>query len=96
MNGYDSQSDNLPGPLAILFLIAMCIVVAFLDLGNRWYELIIRIVAFLFALSFSFILYSFVTNIVAKSRSRFKRFFHIVLLLIFPVIIYLALKIYLL
>ena len=96
MNNFDSQSDNLPGPFAILFLLVMCVVVAFLDLGNKWYEIIIRIIAFLFALLFSFILYSFVTNIVASSHSRFKRFFHILLLPIFPIIIYLALKIYLL
>ncbi|OQA67154.1 MAG: hypothetical protein B6D44_14470 [Ignavibacteriales bacterium UTCHB2] len=96
MNNFDSQGDNLPGPFAILFLIVMCVVVAFLDLGNKWYEIIIRIIAFLFALSFSFILYAFVTNIVASSHSRFKRFFHTILLLIFPIIIYLALKIYLL
>lgn len=95
MNGYNSQNANLPSPFVLLFVLVMCIVVAFLDLGDSWYEIIIRIVAFLFALSFSFMIYSFVTNIVAESHSRFKRFFHIILLLIFPIIIYLALKIYL-
>lgn len=92
----DYQQDNLPGPLFTLFIIIYCIVIGFLDLGNSWYQIILRILAFLFALSFAFIIYSNITNLIALSRSPLKRFYHLIMLLIFPLIIYFGLKIYLL
>lgn len=90
------NNDNLPNPILTLFLIGFCIAIAVLDLGDSWYETILKILGFLFALSFGFIIYSHITDLVVISRTRFKPLFHLILLLIFPLIIYFALKIYLL
>ena len=90
------KNDNLPGPIFTLFIIVFCIVVGLLNLGNSWYQIILRILAFIFALSIAFLIYSFVTNLIVLSNSPFKRFYHLIMLLIFPIIIYLGLKIYLL
>lgn len=92
----DINKENLPGPFGLIILLAFCILIAFLDLGNKWYEIIIRIIAFIVALSFAFNLYAFVTDIVFYSRFRLKRLYHFLLLLIFPIIIYIGIKIYLL
>ena len=92
----DYKNENLPGPVFTMFIIIFCIAIGILDLGNNWYEIILRILAFLFALSIAFIIYSFVTNLIVLSNSPLKRFYHLIMLLIFPLIIYLGLIIYLL
>ena len=92
----DINKEDLPGPFMLIILLAFCVFIAFLDLGNKWYEIIIRIIAFIVALSFAFNLYAFVTDIVYYGNSKLKRLYHFLLLLIFPVIIYFGIKIYLL
>lgn len=92
----DINKDDLPGPFMLIILLSFCVFIAFLDLGNKWYEIIIRIIAFLFALSFAFNLYAFVTEIVYYGKSKLKGLYHFLLLLIFPIIIYLGINIYLL
>lgn len=96
MGNIYEHNENLPGPFLLIFLLVFCIVIAFLDLGDKWYEVIIRIIAFLFALAFAFNFYSFVTDVVFFSNYKLKRFYHFLLLLIFPVIIYLGIRMYLL
>jgi len=90
----NQKDQDLPGPFLTLFLIGFCIVIAILNLGEEWYEVILKIIAFLFALSFGFILYSIITNIVARSDFFLKRPIHFLLLLIFPLIIYVCIKVY--
>ena len=92
-SGYE-RNPNLPGPIMTLFLIIFCIVIAFLDLGSKWYEIILKIIAFIFALSFGGIIYSLITNFVIRSDFYFKRLIHFILYLIFPLIIYLCIKVY--
>lgn len=90
----DRRDQDLPGPILTLFLIGFCILVAFLDLGSDWYEVILKIIAFIFGLSFGFIIYSIITNVVARSNFFLKPLIHFLLLLIFPLIIYICIKIY--
>jgi len=91
-----SFSDkNLPGLFPTLFQIVFCVVIGFLKIGDQWYEILLRIIAFIFALSLGFILYAYITNIIAKSYSSLKRLYHFIMIPILPLIIYIALKIYL-
>jgi len=96
MYDHSYTDENLPGPFFTLFIIIFCIVVGFLDLGNKWYEILLRITAFLFALGIGFNIYVNITNMIVKSASPLKGLYHFVMIPISPLIIYLLLKIYLL
>ena len=89
------KDNNEPGLIAIIMLIVFCVVIAFLDLGDAWYEILIKIFAFLISLSMGFRVYSFITNLITHSNSKLKRFFHFIMLLVMPLMIYGALEVYL-
>ena len=89
------SDDKIPEYILYAIWIIFCTVIAALKLGDDWYEILLRIAAFLLALSIAFTVYSKVTDIIVKANSRIKRLYHFIMILLFPLIIYVALKIYL-
>ena len=92
-SGYN-RNPNLPGRSGTLFYFLFFIVIAFLDLGSSWWEITLKSLGFIFALTTGFIIYSIITDLVARNDIPFKKFIHFILLLIFPLIVYACVKIY--
>lgn len=88
------RNPDQPGPILTLLLIIFPVVIAFMDLGNIWYEKILKITAFILALSFAGIIYTLLTDIATTRSFYFKRFVHLILFLLFPLIIYFCIKVY--
>jgi hypothetical protein len=81
-------------PLKSLLIVMICLIIPFLNLGEKWYELIIKIIACFCLFNFIVPIHHFFTESVACSSFKFKRYLYFILYFILPVIVYLGLIIY--
>ena len=88
---YEFKLDDL---ITKIVLIVLSIVVAFLNLGIKWYEILIKILAFLIVWGAAMGIYKYTTDYLFDKNPRFRRVYNILLVLIFPVLLYIGVKIF--
>jgi len=87
-------NNNMPTGKGELIYFIIAVIVPFINLGSAWWEWAIKIIGFLIALTLASTIYTYLTDLVEYGNSRFKRTFHFLLLLLFPLTFYFAVKIY--
>jgi len=78
-------------------IIILCLIVAFLGLGDLWYELVIKIIAFIYMASTYLMLFEFIIKLTGGLEGRMSfmnLIIRIVYLLFLPVFIYICVQIY--